>query len=339
MSLESAINYVISHNVMLIEMLIGLILFTVLFLAFRYFWGAKENEENPSANMGQLEETLKKLLEKANFVSGSGMGSEEQSKLAAEIQNLKVSLEEKQTLIEQMKTQSTGATATASELSSDEKKKLDDQLKELQGKLAEYEIISEDIADLSFYKEENAKLQKELSNLKDTSLMMTQAVASKNPNAVAEPAPVEPVVGAPVVVEEIVADDLAVAAAAPAVEEPAGVTAAVDPTLNDDILAEFAQAVESQKAGNVESATKFEQPVAEKIEEAASVDLGTMDMDKMLAEASGIDEHAVGEGIVEDELEKAPDTDKLISEAAALTIEDKQLMGEFENFVKKEGTN
>ena len=333
MSLESAINYIISHNVMLIEMLIGLILFIVLFLAFRSFWGAKENEENPSANMGQLEETLKKLLEKANFVSGNGAGSEEQSKLASEIQNLKVSLEEKQSLIEQMKTQSTGAKAIASDLSSDEKKKLDDQLKELQGKLAEYEIISEDIADLSFYKEENAKLQKELSNLKDTSLMMTQAVANKNPTPVAEPVIAEPKVTA--AVEEVPPGPMTAAAVT---EEPGGVITAPDPTLNDDILAEFAQAVESQKAGSTDTLAKAQEPVAEKIEEA-TVDLGTMDMDKMLAEASGIDENAVGDAVVEHELEKAPDTDKLISEAAALTVEDKQLMGEFENFVKKEGTN
>lgn len=339
MSLESAINYIISHNVMLIEMLIGLILFTVLFLAFRYFWGAKENEENPAGNLGDLEETLKKLLEKANFVSGNGAGSEEQSKLAAEIQNLKVALEEKQTLIEQMKTQSSGATATASELSSDEKKKLDEQLKELQGKLAEYEIISEDIADLSFYKEENAKLQKELSNLKDTSLMMTQAVASKNPNAaVAETVAIQPIV-APVQEKPIVDAVAEPEAEVLVAEEQSGVSATADPTLNDDILAEFAQAVESQKASNLDDTLKVAEPVAEKIEEAASVDLGTMDMDKMLAEASGIDENAGSDAAVEDVLEKAPDTDKLISEAAALTVEDKQLMGEFENFVKKEGTN
>jgi len=40
------------------------------------------------------------------------------------------------------------------------------KIKELESRLAEYEIISEDIADLSFFKEENVRLTKELESLR-----------------------------------------------------------------------------------------------------------------------------------------------------------------------------
>ena len=44
--------------------------------------------------------------------------------------------------------------------------KLSSRIKELEAKLAEYEILEDDIADLSLYKEENARLRSELEKLK-----------------------------------------------------------------------------------------------------------------------------------------------------------------------------
>src|SRR5690606_29016337 len=62
---------------------------------------------------------------------------------------------------------------TAPGVSTEEKDKLDAKIKELQAKLSEYEIISEDIADLSFYKEQNAKLAREVEALKSGGAVAT----------------------------------------------------------------------------------------------------------------------------------------------------------------------
>ncbi len=51
-------------------------------------------------------------------------------------------------------------------MSSAEKDELAGKARDLEARLAEYEIISEDIADLSRYREENDQLKKELEALK-----------------------------------------------------------------------------------------------------------------------------------------------------------------------------
>lgn len=81
-------------------------------------------------------------------------------------------------------------------------KALEDKVKELSEKLAEYEIIEDDIANLSFYKSENVKLKNELERLKGVSAAATEAAVQEvtaeppPPPQIKEPAP--PVAAAPV---------------------------------------------------------------------------------------------------------------------------------------------
>lgn len=292
------------------------------------FLGAKDPEtSNPSLDMTNLESTLKQLLERASHVPGPGpagqaSGTEESQRLLSEISNLKTDLQDKQKQIEDLKTATATTSATASTMSDEEKAKMEAQLKELQAKLSEYEIISEDIADLSFYKEQNAKLQKELEAVKG--------------GATAEaPAPPPPETPLPQVIAEAAAptpaptpapapEAQAESPAEPPVEAPVEAPPAdapIDTTIDNELMAEFAVAIENQKTGESE----------------AAADLGKLDMDKMMAEATTIKtdvpdinpEQALGTGL---------DEKKLLQEAAALetvTGEDKKLMGEFENFVKK----
>jgi len=342
--------------------LLGLTLLAILFLSIRMFLGAKNPEVSTgsSVNMENLEVTLKQLLEKAgqvptaSTVAAAG-GSEDSQRLLTEITNLKTDLQEKQKQIEVLKTAPATSAAGGAGMSSDEKNQMEAQLRELQAKLSEYEIISEDIADLSFYKEQNAKLQKELDAVKGGA----GATASK---AAPTPAPAPSAPPPPVEVEaaSVAAPEPAVAraepeivgrssssspaeipsevAAAPEVPTPvtpaapaasAAAEEAVDTSVDDDLMAEFAAAVEKQKALNPDGSA----PASD----AANVDLGQMDMDKMMAEAAVIKtdvpeidpSKALGTGL---------DENKLLQEAAALdsvTSEDKKLMGDFENFVKK----
>jgi hypothetical protein len=374
--LEQFIQYIVHHNAQIIEALVGLIVLFTLFLAYRSFLSAKAAELSPAGaapSLGELEDALKKILEKANGLptaAAGAAGGEATAPLLEEIAELKKNLEVKQGELEQLKSVSASpAPAGDAGLSGEERSKLESQIKELQGKLSEYEIISEDIADLSFYKEENAKLQKELASLKNGAPAAAVTGATAAPPAAAPSAPEvppamaeAPAVEAPPVEKkpepEIVgktrapletepeapsvvpatADALA-AAIAPAADvdlserTPPITSAGSDPGGDEDIMKEFAAAVEEQKARGVGDPTPAAVPAAD-----AGVDFGEMDMDKMLAEASNLDAAKADESA--NALEATLDSNKLLEEAAsmeAIKPEDTHLMGQFEKFVKKGG--
>lgn len=167
MSVESFLNFWSRHNTGIIEVLIGLILLTVVYLAVRTFWLRSAELESPAAapqgaDLGELEKTLKKLLENQQPSMAPGAGATAGVN-PEEVQRLKQELADREKALEELKAQAAAAPAGVSDA---DKKALEDKIKDLEGRLAEYEIISEDIADLSFYKEENGKLQKELEALR-----------------------------------------------------------------------------------------------------------------------------------------------------------------------------
>lgn len=358
MTVEKFLHFVISHNATIIEVLIGLTLLAVLFLSIRMFLYAKEptSATGGSLDMSQLEGTLKQILERAGQIpapvsGGSAAGSEDNQKLLVEISNLKTELEARQNQIETLKSAPAASGAPAAGLSEEEKSKLEAQIQELQAKLSEYEIISEDIADLSFYKEQNVKLQKELESLKAGGAVAAPAGATAVAAAPVEPAPspaappappaAEPeIVGKSKVEEPVPVEPDPFAEAATLTETPAASTEAEKNLVDDDLMAEFAAAVEKQKSTSemsAETAAPAPPPAAPVPASEATVDLGQMDMDKMLAEAADI-KTDVPEVDPEKALGTSLDESKLLQEAAALegvTGEDKKLMGDFENFVKK----
>lgn len=302
MSLETLIPYIVEHNALIIQILVVTILLMVVFVAYRNFANAKSGAvAGAGADLSQLEGTLKKLLEKANAVPvASAVAAGENSALLGEIEKLKKSLEEKQGQIEKLKVAqaeaasaaaaggeaaAVAAAAASAQMSSADQSALDAQIKELQAKLSEYEIISEDIADLSFYKEENSKLQKELEAFKKGGAAPTAAApapaaapaaaatpaapaaapeaakpapamagsakatnAAKGPEGKAAPVPATPA-SAPVAPAPAPAASATPAAAPPAAtpdSAPAAASAEAQ-AADDDLMKEFEMAVEAQK--------------------------------------------------------------------------------------------
>lgn len=341
-NLESFLQFVMKHNTMIIQVLFATVLVIVVIVAFRTFFAeakGSQPESSASGDLSKIEESLKKIIEQANKVPAAGVATqavasaggdtEQVKKLMEEIGLLKTELEAKQKKIEENgAAQASGAPA----ISADDKAKLEGQLKELQAKLQEYEIISEDIADLSLYKEQNAKLQKELESIKKggpAPAPVAEVVPEVAPPA-PEPASVEPVAPQPVTTTQTPAE-----VAAPAEPEVLNV-------VDDALMSEFADAVEKQ-GGHIDL-NPATPPVASPATEAPSapaaedsVDLGTMDFDKMMQESQALATDAP-EVSAEDALGTGLDENKLLMEANALgavTPEDKKLMGDFENFVKK----
>ncbi len=280
MSFESFLQFWTLHNRQIIEFVFVSTFILILFTIYRQFFakgnsagGDGHQANSVSIDTSEIEEKLKKILEnQSGFkpattdTGASGAASAASAASVAEIEKLRVDLKEKEKTIEDLKKTSGSASVPGAK---EDSKKWEDKVKELEGRLQEYEIISEDIADLSFYKEENARLQKELSSKGSTPASAAEPTAEAllgiEPAVaeIPEPEPVvavatppqptkeaTPVDAAPVAAEAGIPTDVAVAA--DAVKETEASKAAdeikaADSVVDDDILKEFAAAVEGQK--------------------------------------------------------------------------------------------
>lgn len=268
MTVESFLHFWSRHNTAIIEILIALILGVVIYLAFRTFFGPQEEASSSNLNSTELEKTLQKILETqaqngAGATLGTGMpgadgtgadGAAAGATAAASLEKLKKELAEKEQALEALRVQSA---ATAAD--DGEKKKLEERVKDLEARLAEYEIISEDIADLSFYKEENAKLQKELAARGGSAPSEAASDSSIAEPAPAAPAPAEPTPPAPAAA--------APADAAPAASAPEAVPVTENPENSGAIVALGDQPDEAAKpeeppAQTVDSATLLKEMAA-----------------------------------------------------------------------------
>lgn len=315
MSFENFLQFWSVHNRQIIEFVFVSTFIIILFVIYRQFFaktesmtGAGSHGTPVSIDTSEIEEKLKKILEnQSSFktvtpenVATSAVPAAEGAPIAVvdtqELEKLRNEIKQKELAIEELKKASAASAAGGASASKEDTKKFEDKIKELEGRLQEYEIISEDIADLSFYKEENARLQKELG-AKGGSSAPASAPTPVAPASVEPPAAVE--------VTPTAVDAEAAAAAAAAEMAPAAVEASapVDSVIDDDILKEFAAAVEGQKATEKEKKDAKADAKAEAKAAAAASESATTDP------AQPID-------------------------AQKLT-ESKELMGEFENFIKK----
>lgn len=222
MNFESLLNYFTHHVESIIQWVFLLILALTGILISRGLFGKSDKASGGGAEAGtgnspEVQSVLQQILDRTSKLDGvavtSQMSPEAVALAETQVQTLKKELSARDEEIKSLKTTAASTGGAAGAAVSDEANKLAARLKELEAKLAEYEILEDDIADLSLYKEENVRLRAELDKLKGGS----PASASAAPTSAAAPAAVEP--GAP--------------AAAPVPAAPA----------TDDIVAEFAQAV------------------------------------------------------------------------------------------------
>lgn len=251
-NLDPFLQFWSSHNQTIIQVLIVLTLIFIVALVFITLFGTKESDVAGTAGTVALpadfEKSLQKILEtqisakSAVFDFSKGQASDPQmqgqgpaltAEAAAEVEKAKAQIEEKDKLIEELKDRLTKAVAMANATPLNvDASGLEARIKELEARLAEYDIISEDIADLSRFKDENEKLKAQLEKSK-TEGQPPPAAPAAAPAASAPPAPP------------------AAPAAPPAQAAPAASSASID----DDLMKEFAAAVEGQKAAQAPSDT------------------------------------------------------------------------------------
>jgi len=256
MKIEQSLHFWVQHNEAIIQWLIvGILVITALWLIRMLTDKPKADSSAVKVDLSEIEANLKKLLERASAIEATPSSPTLEQAFAkttaggaAPDPTLKAELEKREKEISDLKTQLTNVPkADVSQYTA--------KINELETKLAEYEILEDDIADLSLYKEENVRLKQELSQLKGeggTAVAAPVAEAPKSENLVAEfeeAVKQEKAVPAPEVAPTPVA-----AASAPEPEAPAPVAApqpqpAAAPAAKaapssegdaDDILAEFA---------------------------------------------------------------------------------------------------
>ncbi len=226
----------------IIEGLVAAIIALSLYLGYQAFFGKgfSSDAEMGGIDSVKLEQTLEKILQSQG--AGRSSGSESSANIpgsvynSTEVDQIVASLAESDRNIEELKAELAAAKASVSAASSSggsgmsgqEKTTMENKIRDLETRLGEYDIISEDIADLARFKEENERLRIENENLRAE----LEALKAKGPVAAAPASPA----AAPAPV-----------ASAPAEPEPEPLLVEEPSLIDDDLMAEFAAAVENQK--------------------------------------------------------------------------------------------
>jgi len=180
-NIEHFLDIFFQRNIFIIEVLFGLVLLGVIFLTIKSFM--RPEGTDGELNLSGLEDGLKKIIE--NYSGNSLNNTKAESaiegdaimeEMATQIERLKLQLMQKTEEVEQLKAGGAVSTSVSSAVETSAKSsssssggapaELEEKVRELEARLSEYSIIEDDIADLSFYKEETVRLQSEIDKLK-----------------------------------------------------------------------------------------------------------------------------------------------------------------------------
>ena len=124
------------------------------------FWAVTSYLRNNKSQAPNMKKTLKKVTKETQFPLNQTVAPVLGINASAKLRKLKKELRLKDTQIEALKKKLEARSETFDKTAELER------IKGLEKKLAEYEIVEGDIADLSRYKEENQKLKAKLINKK-----------------------------------------------------------------------------------------------------------------------------------------------------------------------------
>lgn len=339
MDVKHIVDFIIQHNVEVIQWLVAIILATSALIIGISLFSKKTNNKSSDADLSaeEIKKTLKEVLEAAKAHGGMGAVAGLATNTAASSQG------------EVAVTSVVGDGSTASavdvqrsleltakieglqkELASTEQVKKDynslqAKLDELQTKLSEYEILEDDIADLSLFKEENEKLKAQLKELGAS----IEAEKPLQPTKEDPPSPL-PLPGEGKGDASVAGDFVAEFKAAVDSEKTKEVGASLDlaaepeKPIEEPMVMAPASAVakaESSPASLAAPVTEsedlmaeFEKSLSDTAGEPASADLDevTLNTEKMLEEMASL---AGLEGGNADVLQEEVDTDKMAEEA------------------------
>lgn len=356
MDLKHFVGFIYGHYVVILGTTLALFFTTCMILLIRSIGNKSEKQDGGAVDLKAIEGAMKRVLQSqpvsviAGAVAaapvdgqeviietpadgegggggGGGATSEELADRDAKIAELQKDLENARNALNAADGEDPAKQAMKEEIQG-----LTSKLEGLQARLAEYEIIEDDIADLSMFKEENARLKQEIEKIKSGAPIATATPASA-PDAAAAVAAAPAAESAPVAPAEAPSAEASatpVPAPAPAVASPDASAAPAaaggfELNLDDDAVKQFAAA-----AGGTEDAAASPAP-ASAAEDLAALDsvlqeagatevaedplAGLPDPDKLLSEVEKIPESNANDG---DALDDSLDTDKLLAEVDTL---------------------
>lgn len=314
--MNEMISWVAQHNTLVIQVAFSIVLLLILIYVYRLFFvssGSSSGSIESSAELGELNQKLSQLLEQqkssgiqviekvvpaettpsptnetAVAPEAAAEGASEVEQLKAENTKLKAQLNESEKKVFEL-TPIAGPEdslkETTPQVDPAQVTELNKKIDELQSRLSEYDVIADDIAELSQLRAENAELKKNLpaASAESVTPSAVEAVSPTEPAVEVEP----PVVAAtestelpaieipePVMEEPVAETPIAPTEEASAVTEPAagGVPGfdAETSALLDSLVAETDAVTKTEEAP-----AKVEEPVAPATETAAVAEVET----------------------------------------------------------------
>ena len=262
---------------------------------------------------GDLNATLTTIMERTSKLEAISLGDASPAvlqKVNAEVEMLKKTLQSKDAEILQMKSSGNGKPGEAAV-------DLQNRITELEAKLAEYEILEDDIADLSLYKDENAKLRLEIEKYKAGGV--AEAPAPTAPVPVPAPAPVEDL-SPQDSADSIVAEFAQAVVEAPAAAAPPAAASIAAPDTGNP-MADFESSLKALPSDPAEVTLPNEKDdlfaefaVGEPQAEGEAAPAAGLDTDKVLTEMANLSTGDAAENALEDSV----DTDKMVLEVTGL---------------------
>ena len=187
--MEKTLHFIALYNSQIIQVGFGVVFLLIVVYVYRIFFmsNVTDGGATESFNTEVLEEKLNIIIDqqKQRSVAPTGSASaarnteegaspEEVDKLKSEIYNLRQQIAEIEKNATESKSKNSSASAPAagkaeSAAESAKSVQLEAKISDLQSRLSEYEIIADDIAELSQLRTENSKLIQELASLKASS--------------------------------------------------------------------------------------------------------------------------------------------------------------------------
>ncbi len=203
------------------------------------------------------------------------------------------------------------------------------QIQNLEQKVAEYEIIAEDIADLSKYKEENSVLKKEVEKLKNSSVAGASSGTAATENSTAS-GPGPAAVSAPVTASAPTSAATPSTSSAP----PAAEAAAMDPQAMADAAMAMAM-TGTEPSGETSAASSKSSAAAMPTPALAAEPIPAVDPAPPQSISSIIDDDLMKEFAAAVASQKAGTLEATKAPPASVAGEGAELIEEFEQFVKK----
>ncbi|MBC7420048.1 MAG: hypothetical protein H7328_04905 [Bdellovibrio sp.] len=176
--MNELINWVARNNTLMIQISFTIVLLLVVIYIFRLFFVSSETplSTSGSGEVSQLNQKIDQLLQQkneastavGNFVDSTSASSPELERLRSEVVTLRTTLNESEKKVFDLSPSANvpqtneANSLVENNVGTEKVTELTAKLEQLEARLAEYDIIAEDIAELSQLRTENSDLKKRL---------------------------------------------------------------------------------------------------------------------------------------------------------------------------------